>query len=91
MQFADIPHRIYVVQFSVLRDFASISFTRNTPSGAASRRNTVTVADPVALYPRKDGQFTIRARDSKNTVTLTLRDGTVKYVAYDGSVITQSV
>lgn len=66
-----------------LSTVASIQVTGPTPAGS-NRRNTVTIANPTALFMRKDGQVTIQAANKVNTRTLRLDGRFIILTKYNG-------
>lgn len=68
-----------------LSQFASVQVF---PAGLTkpTRRNTVTVQDPRAMFVRNDGQVTIQGSNKANTRTLSLRGRLIRFNTYDGEV-----
>lgn len=80
----------YTVQYHNVSRFAAVTFR---PKGVKprDRKNTVTVQEPVLLVARRDGKFTIKARNKVNTRTINARGGTLKFVDFDGKTQTLTV
>lgn len=66
-----------------LSTVSSIQVCGPTP-GKSTRRNTVTIADPTALFVRKDGKVTIQAANKVNTRTLSLNGRFLIVTFYNG-------
>lgn len=78
--------RSFTVEHVSLTHFSSVSFI---PDGLKrlSRKNTVTVGNPRALFARKDGNFTIQGLNKADTRTVALRNGTLRTVSLEGVVV----
>lgn len=79
----------FTIQHVNLRNFASLTFTYSGLS--AERGTTVVVQDPVSLISRRDGRWTVRARNSANTRTIRLDCGTMTLHPYKGKKIRATV
>lgn len=79
----------FTVQHVSLASFTSVSFV---PNGVKhNRRNIVTVANPRALFARKDGKYTIQGSHRGDTKTVNLRSGVLRTVDHRGIVTEYNV
>lgn len=85
MKTLDLAAASFTVQHINLSAFSSVTFTY--AGLKPGRKETVTVQEPVSLISRKDGRWTVRARNRANTRTINLRCGTFRLVTYKGEVV----